>query len=695
MEFHPSEPFDSNRAQRNVWDSLKQALAEDRGVAYYRYHIFPRGRMRHREPDILILHPALGLIIIECKGCRIENIAAIQGAEWTMQNWHDECETPLEQAADQMFAVKGRYLERRETRDLLAFHFTVALPFVTRAEWQAKGFDRLTEGGVILKEDLYPGSIRHTLERLAAEYPQKMLSDSDWEAALSVLRGRLTSAPPRHVPSGTPSDSAVRVIRVIESGLKVLDRDQNTAAFAIPDGPQRLRGLAGTGKTVLLAQRAAKIHARHPDWRIAFVFWTKSLYEQVRQGIESAYAEMTGETPDWNRLNILHAWGNKRLPGFYSTVARACKQRPLGATEAAERANRKSPGAAFDFACELFNREFPDAPPLFDAILIDEGQDLPPGFYRLVYSALKKPKRLYWAYDEAQGIGSLTVPTPAVVFGERSGKPVVDLSGKYDGGIDKSQVFRRCYRTPQRLLMVAHALNMGLLRPGGPLQGITTQVEWEKLGYQVDGDFRKVGAAVEIRRHPDTRCHPIDRDQSLNETTGSLIVLQTFRDEAAERAWIARQVASDIKGGLQPTDLLITPLGGDSEKDYLDQLQAAMQSQGLKVWRPGYDESTDFRREGHVTVANIHRAKGNEAWKVYAVRFHTATRPLQWKGETELHKRNEAFVALTRTRVWCVATGLEGPIFDEMRRVIEQYPVLRFPAFTRKQLARPLADEGD
>jgi superfamily I DNA and RNA helicase len=89
-----------------------------------------------------------------------------------------------------------------------------------------------------------------------------------------------------------------------------------------------------------------------------------------------------------------------------------------------------------------------------------------------------------------------------------------------------------------------------------------------------------------------------------------------------------------------------------------------------------------------VTLANIFQAKGNEAWKVYAARFHMATRPLAWRGEEELHKRNQAFVALTRARLWCVATGLEGPVFEELRRAVAQAPELVFPAFNRRSLRR-------
>jgi hypothetical protein len=114
MDFCPNEPFDNNSAQHYVWGSLKAAFEDDPGVRYYRFPIFVRGAPR-REPDVLLLHPDLGLWVIECKGCRIENVAELRGHEWLMRDWHDEVERPLLQAEDQMFALKHRYDERRET----------------------------------------------------------------------------------------------------------------------------------------------------------------------------------------------------------------------------------------------------------------------------------------------------------------------------------------------------------------------------------------------------------------------------------------------------------------------------------------------------------------------------------------------------------------------------------------------------
>ncbi len=689
MDFHPQEPFDSNTSHRQLWGSLREAFQAEPGFAFYRYPIFARDGRRRREPDFLLLHRRLGVWVIQCEGFSAGNVQAIEDDHWMMLDWREDVEMPLHDAEEQMVAVRHHYESWRHTRDLLAFRFCVALPYITRPEWEGRGFAMPSRGTLLFRQELGPLRIKAALEQVAQEQPQRPLTDEQWEWVVGVLGGQVPGPPPRPVPTHTPPDSPVRVIRDVEKRLKGLDQEQQKGAFQIPDGPQRLRGLAGTGKTVLLAKRAAKIHARHPDWRVAFVFFTRSLYEQVRGLVESFYREMTGEPPDWQKLEILHAWGGTSRPGFYWTLSRSCGLRPLNATQAEERSDSKNPGEKFEYVCNELELAAGDFKPIYDALLIDEGQDLPPSFYHLALKSLKEPKRLYWAYDEAQGIGSLRVPRPSLVFGEKGGKPLVDLSGKYEGGIEKSHVFRRCYRTPELLLMAAHAVNMGLLRKGEALQGLTTREDWSQLGYEVEGNFLKAGEPVRLRRDSDARRHPFDVDEGLRRRAGPLLVLQTFADEKAEQRWVAGQVAYDIREkGLRPTDLLVTALVGDDEKQYFDGLEACLRGLGVHCWRPGRERgSDDFHRDGHVTLATIFEAKGNEAWKVYAARFHYAMRPAR-RGEQELHKRNQAYVALTRARIWCVVTGLGSPVFEELRQAVAQAPELVFPAFNRHSLKR-------
>lgn len=717
MEFHPYEPIDNNSAQNKLWDWLKKAFSSDAGEAYYRYPIFSRTGNLMREPDFLILHQPTGLWIIECKGFFIDNIQSIQGHEWTMKNWHSHIETPVSQAEDQMFAIQHKLNVRREARGKLRFHFRVALPNVKQEEWTGRGFDKLpsTEGVVLLYEDLTPKAIGEYFNQIAKdkEQQQPQYEPEEWNQIYGVLGGTLPQKEPRSIPSNTPKESPVFAIHEVESKLKVLDSTQKKIAFEIPEGPQRLRGLAGTGKTVLLAKRLAKMHIAHPDWDIALVFFTRSLYDQMIELADLYHREMHPDEAeiDWTKVKILHAWGGRHREGFYYRLARQCGVVPhdLSSALQAVKALGKSEAVTdvFDFICTELQKKARSIPVLYDCLLIDEGQDLPPSFYQLALQTLSDPQRIYWAYDEAQGIGSLIIPTSEQIFGrDADGKLLVDVSGRYPGGILKTHKMKRCYRTPRQLLMTAHALNMGLFRRGGALQGVTNQKNWQDLGYEVlDGDFSPASAAagkmVTITRPLKESPHPVDSGSfEKMDSLGSLLSVQTFSDRGSEQEWIARRVKADLDAGLNPWDIVVVALSGDYEKKYLQEMKVALQAAGVDAAIAGVDTHVDyrkapdiFRKEGCVTVSGIARAKGNEAWKVYACRFEYATEPMAWKKETELHKRNEAFVALTRSRLWCVVTGLDSEIFEELETAIDRYPNFTFPAFNQGTLKRQQGDD--
>ncbi|MGH8488997.1 MAG: hypothetical protein ACREXS_09080 [Gammaproteobacteria bacterium] len=174
------------------------------------------------------------------------------------------------------------------------------------------------------------------------------------------------------------------------------------------------------------------MHARYPDWDIAFMFYTKSLYQIVRTLIEQRYSELTdGGTPTWQKLTVWHAWGETQQTGFYREAATIWGARFIDYG----RAQGLEPGDPFGYCCTDLEKNAKHRSPFLDAAIIDAGQDLPPAFYRLVHSALRDPKRLYWAYDEAQGIGNLTVPRAEEIFGrDDHGRLSVDLKGNYTGG---------------------------------------------------------------------------------------------------------------------------------------------------------------------------------------------------------------------------------------------------------------------
>ena len=64
-------------SEKIVWKSFTHAFCQDTCLAYWRYPLFSKVGERRKEPDILMLHQQLGIIIIEVKGLTIEQVHSI------------------------------------------------------------------------------------------------------------------------------------------------------------------------------------------------------------------------------------------------------------------------------------------------------------------------------------------------------------------------------------------------------------------------------------------------------------------------------------------------------------------------------------------------------------------------------------------------------------------------------------------
>lgn len=387
MEFVWSESGNTtNYAEIETWKALKIALVSDDGICYHRYPIFSADRSR-REPDILILHREWGLYVIECKGCKIDNIERIDGPVWRMRDWHSSQETPYTQAEDQLWAVLGKFRKesnlRRGRNDVIQGHIFIALPFITERDWREKGLDLspASPKTIIFADDLDPALLRIRLQQVPAEEKQEPITDEQWGLALAVLQGApVLRREPRPEPS--KSNTKAFMLRQVEQQMLSIDREQHRVAVQIPSGPQRIRGLAGSGKTVVVCMKAAWMHLRFPSWDIAYTFYTRSLQEMIKNLITRFYRYWADQDPDWNKVQVLHGWGAKDAPGMYRMIAGAMRRSARTYTEAKN---------IFAHHNELLGqccRELLDSgekiPQLFDAVLIDEAQDFHFDFYSCV-----------------------------------------------------------------------------------------------------------------------------------------------------------------------------------------------------------------------------------------------------------------------------------------------------------------------
>ncbi|CAM5710612.1 hypothetical protein SMICM304S_03358 [Streptomyces microflavus] len=216
------------------------------------------------------------------------------------------------------------------------------------------------------------------------------------------------------------------VLKEIELGIANLDRWQKAAAIETPR--PRIRGLAGSGKTIVLALKAAYLHTQHPEWRIAVTFHSRALYQQINDLITRFTFEYSNDRPDEQRLQIMHSWGSGARAGVYREMASA-----LGVTPRDYNYARATYGMdnAFQGICRelLAVAQQSNPEPVFDAVLIDEAQDLPPEFFQLVYLLTKDPKRIVWGFDELQKLSETAMPSTDDLFGKSpSGESLVSLA---------------------------------------------------------------------------------------------------------------------------------------------------------------------------------------------------------------------------------------------------------------------------
>lgn len=491
---------------------------------------------------------------------------------------------------------------------------------------------------------------------------------------ISTIEGSKAIA--RHKPrdiQGSDPNSKGNLVNRLESEIARFDSRQLQGNISVLDGLQRIRGLAGSGKTVVLAMKAALTHLRDPDANILYTFYTRSLYQHIQRLITRFYRQFNDSDPDWNRLHILHAWGGYSVSGVYFQACLQHGVEPVRYSDAA----RRNPQNPFDYVCRNL-LDSAKISPMFDYVFVDEGQDFPNSFLSLCTS-LANRSRLVYAYDELQTIFQVKAPEPSEFAG-----PNIDLSDDI--------VLYKCYRNPREILVCAHALGFGIYG-SRIVQMLENKEHWEDVGYKVwEGQFVE-GAKIVIERPAENSLSIISNAQSPNE----IVKATAHADYDAEIGAIVEGIRHDIEEGLRPDDILVVVIDDRNARIYLSSIAAGLASHGINSNNVHVDDYglRDFHKDGCVTLSTVHKAKGNEAFMVYVVGVDAL-----FSSYAGVRDRNILFTAITRAKGWVRLSGIgEGAskCVEETQRALENFPYLRFTYPSSEQLKimrRDLAEKA-
>lgn len=656
------------------------------------YYNYPDDSSDNEYVDIVALSPAFGCLAINVSGLKLSDITSINGPDWAIRG-QSQSIRPVTTAGNSQVAVRGMFEKLPELRDenrqsIIPTKGFLALPFIERDDWVSKFGE--PESSLIFK-----GTIRDRDKLRDKVGAGEDLPEIDVRNALATLRfSDVISGGQLNVNSelSTKRD----YIDFVNRRLKILTEKQLMIGLQTPDSPQRIRGIAGSGKTVVMALKAAKLHKENPDAKIAVTFRNHGLRQTHRELITRFYNTLTdGDDPDWDNLSILHGWGGASTgPGMYYVVASKVSQElghgPYSSTEARHRFGRYTTiNQRLNRSCKEIC-ELDSVPTLFDTILIDEAQDLPKYFYQMCWRICEPPKRIYWAYDEAQNLANLEARSTTELFGEdECGDPRVTLPGNLPGGIQSSHVMRKAFRTPRSVLMTAHAFGMGLYREGPVIQTITNERGWDSIGYEIEnGDFEQEGHTIVARRPLENSPHPL-WDYQKPEEMVNITWRPTWEEEID---WVVDDIVDMVENeGVLPEEIMVTHLWPYEDRTerinyFLRRLEeeASRLSDHESIIHNVSDEvnrkasRANFRQDGKISFSGVYYARGNEAEVVYVMGIEYTGEEISrerfsdeaWRRK-HVDARNKAFVLLTRSKGWCRISGTEptSKIAKELRQV--------------------------
>lgn len=516
----------------------------------------------------------------------------------------------------------------------------------------------------IKAQDEYPlvKNIEELMTFIKDTCEEEEFSDDKYTKILSGLQeayGINTRTERGDVKEGTKA----YVINQMASLIEKYDERQMDAILSDTTGIQRIRGMAGSGKTIVLARKAVELHTAHPEWTIVVTYSTRTLRDQLETLIGRFYAAKNdGAKYNTEKLRIMQSWGATSSTGVYYEVCLRHGISPINVNEAKAKYGKHA--NLFSRMCGDLLTSVKEFQKMYDCILIDEAQDFDKNYLKLCLRILGKEQRLVYAYDELQKLNEEAMPNPEQIFGR---------------GVEHDTPLTVCYRNQGNAIVAAHAIGMGLYRKEGILQLPSSSSVWEAIGYVSDTPIEE-GKEVILYRTLETSPEFLKVDKK------DVIDFLCYDDAKSMYKSLLDMIKEDLeKQQLLPKDIMIIDMDTyDYSKNCmrLKNIQSKINSEvafgdnfdyheELEIYK--YDLHTagaaspeDFFRDDSIVYSSVRRAKGNETFMVYIVNSQKCVNSLQRRSD-----RNALFTAITRSKGWVRVLGF-GEDMETLKQEFEE-----------------------
>jgi hypothetical protein len=360
-------PSSSSKGEQRLF-AILQRLPDD-------YIVYYEPVIAERYPDFVLIAPDLGVMVIEVKGWNPSDI--LDGNRKTIRvrdrGIEKNADHPVLQARTYQLRLQDECRKSREAVSLLlhkdgphqgnfVFPFSHFAVLSNLTSEQLKGHRSgdlttifspksvLTRDGLLRWEQLSGKDVRQELKAFFAPWwPIARLTPRQ----VDVLRGIIH--PEIRIESQLNPEQ-----------LAVLDLRQERHARGIGDGHRVIRGVAGSGKTVLLIARAKMLSEQSPGAQILVLCYNVSLAAYLRSVLAS-----------YRNLGVFHFDGWSKDNGVV---------RRRGTADEESESN-ESLGARLTSHLEAGH----GGARQFDSVLVDEVHDFDPSWFQCVLKAMKDP----------------------------------------------------------------------------------------------------------------------------------------------------------------------------------------------------------------------------------------------------------------------------------------------------------------
>ncbi|GIP65105.1 DNA helicase [Virgibacillus pantothenticus] len=363
--------------ERILFHTLKECLDDD-------YIVYYEPEINGKRPDFLIIGPYLGLLVLEVKDYTINTLHRLTKNEWIINSKSDgmvTVDSPLKQAKDYMFSVqnllkKDKNLTHQEGKYLGKLKFPcgygAVLTRLNQKQCIKTDLYEVAEPTLLLTRDEIDPDHDNFSEELLIEKLMNMftipfrLREPLSSEEMNAIRYHLF--PEVRISREFKQASPYRDQLLLSlHNLETMDLHQEKLAKQLGDKNRLIRGVAGSGKTLILASRARLIKREHPDWNILILCYNISLSRSIETMVR---AKMDEPTDLFEAAAISEK--NDCMKGITVKNFHEWLKKDLDITE------EQLPTVIE----KLENNE--TILPKYDAVLIDEGQDFKSEWLRLV-----------------------------------------------------------------------------------------------------------------------------------------------------------------------------------------------------------------------------------------------------------------------------------------------------------------------